>query len=151
MWNLNPDERLREWKTFRKKIGQLSIEEACNLTTHLWSYAPYVNYYIDPDRANSTSPWPDPWTLLYENYYCDVAKCLGMLYTLYLSDHKPSDIEIQLGINVETREPCNLVSLAKGKYILNFNFDEVVNKKQLPKTIEVKYRYRPEDLNLDLF
>lgn len=151
MWNLNPDERLREWKTFRKKIGDLPIEQACKDTAHLWSYAPYVTYYIDPDRANSTSPWPDPWTLLYENYYCDLAKCLGMLYTLYLSEHRPTDIELQVGINTDTREPCNLVSLAKGKYILNFNFDEVVNKKQLPKTIEVKYRYRPEDLNLDLY
>lgn len=151
MWNLNPDERLREWKAFRNQIGQQSLEEACKSTSHLWSYAPYVNYYIDPDRTASTSPWPDPWTLLYENYYCDVAKSLGMLYTLYLSGHKPADIELLCGQDTETRQAYNLVSLAKGKYILNFDFDTIVNKKQIPLTFEVKYRYRPEDLNLDQY
>lgn len=149
MWNLRPEERLREWKDFRRKIGTQPLAEACQSVTHLWSYAPYVNYYIDPDRNSSTSPWPDPWTLLYENYYCDVAKALGMLYTLYLSDHKPNDIELLLGVNEETREPCNLVSLAQGKYILNLEFDTVVNS--IPEHFKVRYRYQPDDLDLDQY
>ena len=119
MWILKPDERLRDWKIFRNQISGQTLEQACSDTAHLWSYAPFVNYYIDPDRENSTSPWPDPWTLLHENYYCDVAKALGMLYTIYLSNHKPLDIELRHYQCRETREAFNLVWLAKGKYILN--------------------------------
>ena len=151
MWNLKPDERLREWKSFRDQVGQQSLDEACKSTTHLWSYAPYVNYYLDPDRSSSTVPWPDPWTLLYENYYCDLAKSLGMLYTLYLSSHRPDDIELLIGTDTADHQVYNLVSLTKGKYILNFSFNEVVNKKQLPKTLVVKHRYGAMDLNLDQY
>jgi hypothetical protein len=151
MWILKPDERLRDWKIFRNQISGQTLEQACSDTAHLWSYAPFVNYYIDPDRENSTSPWPDPWTLLHENYYCDVAKALGMLYTIYLSNHKPLDIELRHYQCRETREAFNLVWLAKGKYILNFNFDEVVNKTQLTNTLDLKFRYTALDLNLDQY
>jgi hypothetical protein len=88
---------------------------------------------------------------LHENYYCDVAKALGMLYTIYLSDHKPLDIELRHYQCRETREAFNLVWLAKGKYILNFNFDEVVNKTQLTNTLDLKFRYTALDLNLDQY
>lgn len=149
LWNLKPDERLREWKSFRRQIGQLDIGQACQQATHLWSYAPYVNYYLDP--AQKDNPWPDPWTLLHENYYCDIAKSLGMLYTLYLSDHRPEDIELRIYWDPEAVQAYNLVWLDKGKYILNFSFDEVVNKQQLDKSLELKYRYTALDLKLDLY
>jgi hypothetical protein len=41
--------------------------------------------------------------------------------------------------------------LAKGKYILNFSFNEVVNSLQLPKTLVQKHCYNAQDLNLDLY
>lgn len=151
MWNLRPDERLREWRAFREQVGQKPLADACQSVTHLWSYAPYVTHYLDPDRATSVAPWPDPWTLLYENYYCDLAKSLGMLYTLYLSEHRPADIELVIYMDTEDRQVYNLVQLAKGKYILNFSFDEVVNKTQLPKTLAVRHCYNATDLNLDLY
>ena len=151
MWNLTPDERLREWKSFRAQIGQLSLDDACAKVTHLWSYAPYVNRYLDPYQPSSLIAWPDPWTLLYDNYYCDIAKCLGMLYTLYLSDHKPADIELLIGFNANTKEPCNLVSLDNGNYILNLEFDTIVNREQIPSTYVVKHRYTVADLKLDQF
>ena len=151
MWNLKPDERLREWKALRKEIGQQSIDEACKRTSHLWSYAPYVNHYLDPDKNTSAISWPDPWQLLHDNYYCDLAKALGMLYTLYLSGHKPADIELLICRDNSSRQFYNLVSLSGGKYTLNFEFDTVVNKTQLPDTLEILYRYTPTDLNLDQF
>jgi hypothetical protein len=148
-WNLRPDERLREWKSFRRQLGQLTLEEACVKTAHFWSYAPYVNYYLDP--AQKDNPWPDPWTLLHENYYCDIAKSLGMLYTLYLSDHRPVDIELCIYWDSKAVQAYNLVSVNKGKYILNFVFDEVVNKQHLDNSLELKHRYNAEDLKLDLY
>ena len=63
----------------------------------------------------------------------------------------PQDIELIFGTNTETKDSYNLVSLAKGKYILNFSFDEVVNKQQLDKSLELKHRYTALDLKLDLY
>jgi len=151
MWTLKPEERLREWKSFRNQIRVMSIEDACQATTHLWSYAPYMAHYLDPDRDSSVIAWPDPWLLLHENYYCDLAKSLGMLYTLYLSDHKPADLALSIYRNNQTRETHNLVEMSQGKYILNFEFDTVVNITQLPKDLDLLYRYTPDDLGLNLY
>jgi hypothetical protein len=151
MWTLRPEERLREWFAFRKEIGQLPIEQACQRTTEVWSYAPYVNHYLDPTGPSGLISWPDPWTLLYENCYCDLAKSLGMLYTLYLSEHQPQDIKIIIATDYESRMDYNLVSLCQGKYILNFNFATVVNKKQLPLTLKIKHQYTAEDLKINLY
>jgi len=151
MWNQKPDERLREWKTFRREISKMPLDQACSKTSHLWSYAPYVNHYLDPDKDSSTTPWPNPWELLHDNYYCDIAKALGMLYTLCLSEHEPADIELLICQDAITRQAYNLVSLADGKYVLNFEFDSVVNKTQLPEGMIVHARYTPKDLNLDQY
>lgn len=151
MWNLNPDDRLREWKSFRNQIGQLPINEACSKVTHLWSYAPYVSHYLDPNQESSLVSWPDPWTLLYNNYYCDIAKSLGMLYTLYLSDHKKYNIELLICLDTKSREPYNIVSVDNGEYILNLEFDSVVNKQQIPTTFITKHKYNAIDLKLDQY
>lgn len=151
MWTLKPDERLREWKSFRDQIGKQSLDSACQSVTHLWSYAPYINHYLDHNRNTSLIKWPDPWTLLYENSYCDVAKALGMLYTLYFTNHRPDDIKLIIYKDNKNREVYNLVSLAQGKYILNFSFNEVVNKEQLPNNLIIQFQYTAQDLELDLY
>lgn len=151
MWTLKPEERLRDWYAFRQKISELPLDLACKEVAHLWSYAPYVNYYLDPACPNGSQQWPDPWTLIYENYYCDLAKSLGMLYTLYLSRHCTQDMEIIIASDTKNRMNYNLVELEQGKYILNFMFDAVVNKAQLPKSLKVLHRYTPADLKLNVY
>lgn len=151
MWNLKPSERLHEWKEFREKIGQQNVELALKETSHLWSYAPYVAHYLDSIELNK---WPDPWTLLHENYYCDLAKCLGMLYTLYLSNHFSKDIkslEIRVYKNPVNYEIYNTVWVNEGKYILNFTFDEIVNKTQIDEKLVLQCCYSVQDLGLDLY
>jgi len=150
MWNLKSSDRLHEWKLFREDISALPLEKALEKTNHLWSYAPFVNYYISPDRDPE---WPDPWTLLHENYYCDIAKSLGIMYTLHLCKHYGNGIEsmeIKIYTDPKTREPYNTVWINNGKYILNLIFDSVVNKSLLDKKLILKYNYTISDLNLNL-
>ena len=128
MWNLEPNERLREWKKFREHISNIDVQLALEETNSLWSYAPYVNRYLD---KFDTKDWPDPWSLLYENKYCDLAKSLGMLYTLYLSGHYGNtleDIEIKIYKNTQDNDILHVVWIDDGKYMLNFAFNSVVNK-----------------------
>jgi len=145
MWNLLPDERLRCWQDFRKSISQKSFNEAVQDTQHLWSYAPYVAHYLYTDNIGE---WPGPWELIYENYYCDLAKALGIVYTLYLSSHQP-DLEIRVYNDTETKEHYNLVFVEQGKYVLNYIHDEVVNTTQIAKELQLVSLVTAEDLNLE--
>ena len=128
---MRSEDRLREWKEFRHQIDKLPFERAVIQTTHLWSYAPFVNHYLDKIPPND---WPGPWDLLNENRYDDTAKALGMLYTLVLSEHGKNHefafVKAQASSGLES---YNLVYIDKGKYILNFTFDEVISKQQLEK------------------
>ena len=61
-----------------------------------------------------------------DNVYCDLAKALGILYTISLLDRADmADAELVL-----TDDGSNLVLVAKRKYILNWNKDSIVNNKQ---------------------
>jgi hypothetical protein len=151
MWNLKPEERLHEWRCFRTKLGDLSVDLALKETCHLWSYAPYVTHYLLPDLKDE---WPDPWTLVHENMYCDLAKALGMLYTVYLSPHYNHGItnpEIRIYKDIENHDVYNVVWTNRGKYILNLMFDTVVNKTSITENLVLKYKYTVEDLNLNLY
>jgi hypothetical protein len=147
MWNLNSEQRLGEWKKFREEISNLDLEEAIQATTHLWSYAPFVGYYLDPTNSKE---WPDPWQLLDENYYCDIAKSLGMLYTLALSSHG-KDIDLELRIVADKDgNGSHLVYINQGKYVINYWHDEIVNNKQAEiDGNEVKFCYTAEQLKID--
>ncbi len=133
MWNLTPSERLRFWYDFRQKLNIIPFEQALKETTHLWSYAPFVKHYL---HYHDVSNWPGPWDLVYENTYCDLAKALGMLYTLHLCNHRPA-MEIRVYNDISTKEQYNLVWIEKGKYVINYVFDDIVNKQQIENNIKL--------------
>jgi len=145
MWNLLPSERLRCWQEFRKAIGQKTLADALQDTQHLWCYAPYVAHYLTTEHVEA---WPGPWELIYENYYCDLAKALGIVYTLSLSDHK-LDLEIRVYSNPSNKDQYNLVFVNQGKYVLNLVHDEVVNKKQVSKELKLVKTLTADELGLN--
>ena len=120
------------------------FEQALQDTQHLWCYAPYVAHYLTTDHVEN---WPGPWELLYENYYCDLAKALGIVYTLYLCDHKP-EMEIRVYNEPSTKEQYNLVFIERGKYVLNLVHDEVVNKQQVSTELKLVRTLSAEELGL---
>ena len=149
MWNLRTNDRLSEWKDFRHKISDLPLAQALTEINQLWSTAPYVTYYLDPSEPNS---WPDPWTLLAENYYCDVAKALGILYTIYFSSHKQIDMQLRLYYDYKDKDRYNVVWLDNGKYILNYWPYERVNTEQVEeKQLQLLYQYSSKDLQLEKY
>jgi len=147
MWQQHPSERLRYWQNFRQELNTKTLEDALIATQHLWSFAPFVAHYLTTDHIEK---WPDPWELLYENYYCDLAKALGIVYTLYLTKHRPN-LEINVYIDPSTKEHYNLVFVEQGKYILNYIHDEVVNKKHINKNLKLLKTIPSESLGLEKF
>ena len=145
MWNLLPHERLRTWQEFRNSVSEMPPKEALDKIEHLWSYAPYVKNYLHYDLVNE---FPGPWELIYDNYYCNLAKALGIMYTVYLSG-QDVDVEIRVYVDESFTEQYNLVYIDKGKYVLNLIHDEVVNSAQVPNNLKLKKTISSTELGLD--
>jgi hypothetical protein len=63
---------------------------------------------------------------LNDNVYCELARGLGILYTISLIDRADmADATLVL-----TEDGSNLVQVAKEKYILNWNRDSILNTLQ---------------------
>jgi hypothetical protein len=106
--------RLQDWFRLRQLIINLSVEEQCIQVDQWWQQAPLVNHYLHPHDIDN---WPNPWELLSENTYCEVARALGMCYTLLLLGVK--DVNLVLAKN-DNNEDVVLVLVDNAKYILNY-------------------------------
>lgn len=145
MFKLQATERLSRWRDFRKSVEDLPLEKAVQATVDFWQGCPFSPYYLDPANPKE---WPDPWTLIEENYYCDLAKALGMMYTIKFTKHNP-DVELRTYYDPETKYNYNLVWIEDGKYVVNLIEGEVVNK-QLTENLKLKVKYS-EELNLNSY
>ena len=126
-WYNSFSDRLSAWAHLRSNLSS-DTERALSDINQWWSRTPWTAYYLHwDDRAE----WPDPWQLLSDNVYCDLARALGILYTISLLDRADmADAELVL-----TKEGDNLVQVAQGKYILNWSPDSVVNTFQEVKIV----------------
>lgn len=139
-------ERIREWAAFRKEMQTKPFEEAIFETVKLWSYAPIINQCMD---YTDSSTFPDPWELLEDSGYDELAKCLGIMYTLYLSGHNEHTYEVVIGL--ENGEYRYIVSVDNGKYVLNYDWMEIVNKNNVSPDLRVMCRYSHQDLELEQY
>ena len=113
--------RLQDWFQLRTSVTSLPIEQQCIIIDKWWQDAPLVTHHLHPQDIDN---WPDPWELLSENTYCEVARALGMCYTLLLIGI--TDIELVLARN-NTAEDVVLVLVDNAKYIMNYWPDTVIS------------------------
>lgn len=128
MWSSTFSSRLESWNLLRNQTQTLSLESALEEINRWWFQTPWRPYYLHWDDQPT---WPDPWQLLSDDVYCDLARGLGILYTISLLDR--ADMADATLVLTETGD--NLVQVAKVKYILNWSPNSVVNTFQ-----EVKVR-----------
>ena len=128
IWPITFNDRLTSWNQLRDQTQQLPINSALEKINQWWFHAPWCPYYLHWDDQHL---WPDPWQLLSDDVYCELARGLGILYTITLLDRADmADAGLVL-----TEDGSNLVQVAKEKYILNWNKDSIVNNKPKVKTI----------------
>ena len=120
MWHPEFAGRLDSWAELRS-LAQLSdLETALTHVNQWWNHSPWQPYYLHwDDQLN----WPDPWQLLSDNIFCEVARGLGILYTISMINH-PDIASAEL---VLTNDGHNLVLINGGIYILNWEQDKIVN------------------------
>jgi hypothetical protein len=147
MFKLQTPERLKFWRQFRDKINEVEFEGALFQTEQLWNKAPFTPFYLDIEHPED---WPDPWTLVVENYYCDIAKALGIIYTIALSNHgKDVPIEFRMYYDKMTHAEYNLAVFDQGKYVVNFRTGEIVNIDTLDAALQLKHVYSTTVLKLN--
>ena len=120
MWFEDFADRLESWADLRTSANELPLEQALELVNNWWQKTPWQPYYLHWDDQPL---WPDPWQLLSDNVYCDLARGLGILYTVSMLDHKDL-VSFEL---VLTEDERNLVLVNKEKYTLNWSNGVVVN------------------------
>tara|TARA_R110000868_G_scaffold3004_1_gene20255 strand:+ start:615 stop:1076 length:462 start_codon:yes stop_codon:yes gene_type:complete len=148
-WNLRINDRLTKWKDFRHQLDRLPLDSAVVELNNMWSTAPFVTHNLSPDDPTN---WPNPWELLAENYWCGVAKALGILYTIYFTSHKSVNLELRIYYDYKEKERHAVAWIDNGKYILNYWPYEIVNTKHIEeKQLKMLHRYTSEDLKLDNF
>ena len=143
MWYPDFADRLAAWSDLRSQVETLDPESALKMINEWWFQSPWSGYYLHWDDQET---WPDPWQLLSENIYCEVARGLGILYTISMLERKDlEDAEL-----VVTEDNYNLVQVGKKKYILNWDNEKIVNtdlvagkniKKKLTQS-QVKKQYK---------
>ena len=127
MWPVTFDNRLQAWVELRSRCQILDLENSLTAINQWWFNTPWQPYYLHWDDQ---ADWPDPWQLLSDNVYCDLARSLGIVYTISLLERADmADAELVLA-----EDGSNLVLVAKEKYILNWNKDSIVNNKPKVKT-----------------
>jgi hypothetical protein len=123
MWPNTFEQRLAAWASLREQVQTLDVDTTLAHINAWWFAVPWRPYYLHWDDQPS---WPDPWQLLSDNHYCDLARALGILYTITLLDR--ADLGDATLVLTETGD--NLVLVSKSKYILNWDKDNIVNTNQ---------------------
>ena len=136
MWPATFSARLGSWNLLRNRCQNLPVKSALDEINRWWFQTPWRPYYLHWDDQ---ATWPDPWQLLSDDVYCDLARGLGIVYTITLldrADMAPIDL-------VLTEAGDNLVQVAKEKYILNWNPDSIVNTFQ---AVKIKRQYQQKQI-----
>ena len=119
MWPVKFEQRLIAWNQLRTTSKNLPIHQALANINTWWNNTPWRAYHLHWDDRLT---WPDPWELLSDNIYCDIARGLGILYTIAMIDR--DDLE---DVIFAATDQGNLVLIDSGKYILNWGLELRLN------------------------
>jgi hypothetical protein len=119
MWPKTFAERLESWAQLRRQASTNDAETALAAINSWWFQTPWRAYHLHWDDQLL---WPDPWQLLSDDLYCPLARGLGILYTITMLDRP----DLQDAVLAEV-DSDNLVLVAKKKYILNWDPEQMLN------------------------
>ena len=129
VWPVTFESRLDSWTQLRTRANALPVDQALDAINAWWFSSPWTGYHLHWDDRED---WPDPWQLLDDNIFCEVARGLGILYTITLLERA----DIDSAELVLTKAGHNLVLVGKSKYILNWDKATVVNINPAVKIIK---------------
>ena len=133
-------QRLAAWRQFRQNLE--TSETALQDVAKLWTHAPFVSSYLDPQLPTE---WPDPWHLMLDLRLDDLALVLGMLYTIKLTQRFiDTKCEIHMSMCPEKNSTQYLL-LVDNSHVLNLDHGTVVEKQRL-ESLDTKTIYSVSSL-----
>lgn len=120
MWQFTFQDRLREWSILRDQCIDQDLETCLHSINDWWFASPWRPYYLHWDDLRT---WPGPWDLLADNIFCDLARSLGIVYTILMLE-RPDIADVGIA---NTDDGNNLVLVNGGKYILNWEPGDLLN------------------------
>ena len=133
-------QRLAAWRQFRQNLE--TSETALQDVAKLWTHAPFVSSYLDPQLPTE---WPDPWHLMLDLRLDDLALVLGMLYTIKLTQRFSHTVcEIHMSMHPEKNFTQYLL-LVDNSHVLNLDHGTVVEKQRL-ESLDTKTIYSVSSL-----
>jgi hypothetical protein len=125
MWPVSFEERLQQWHKLREDVVSLPLISQLHAINNWWFRAPIINRNL---RWDNHREWPGPWDLLAEDRWCDLARALGIVYTINI-------INDDADVSLAQCQEGNLVLVEQGKYILNWAPGELLNIDSMNLTI----------------
>jgi hypothetical protein len=119
MWAESYEARLLQWSRLRDQCRHLAATQALHAINDWWFGAPVTTRTVIWEEHEH---WPDPWQLLVNDRHCDLARGLGIMYTVMMMEHR----EIGDVVLAQT-DHDNLVLVDQGKYILNWAPGQLLN------------------------
>lgn len=119
MWPKTFEQRLVDWQQLRAAVDQPISHLNLQKIEQWWWHSPWQAYYLHWDDRDN---WPDPWDLLADNVYCNLARALGIVYTIGMLDNHAIDDVVLAEVDGN-----NLVLVEQGKYILNWDSTRSLN------------------------
>lgn len=143
MTNFNPfifdyKTRLAAWKELRNKLND--SENSHNKLVYccaFWQKAPLENQVIDWDNA---ATWPDAWTMIAKNNYCESTLSLAVAYTLILANSDDKD-NTRLLLITDRKNQIQKIVLQYNDWIVNHGWLDI-NAVTLLKTVEINRSWR---------
>jgi len=104
---LHPQERLDNWKTFRKSLHDQPELTQLEAVAAYWANAPILKIAYDPEAPEA---WPTIWEMVNAGEWCRNSIAIGMEATLRVSGWHPDRLELLL---VNDREISDMMLLVR--------------------------------------
>lgn len=134
---LERDERLSDWKEFRKHLPTLDRKTQLEELVSYWSKAPLLKHHIDAyDLGNA----PSPWEMIAQGDWCRDAVAVGMEFTLRLSGWDSDQLNLVFIKDYDLSEQVLLLKLDSGE-TLNYCFGEITEYPQTDHEVIATWRH----------
>jgi hypothetical protein len=125
VFDAHGNERIDQWRQLRNNLE--TDQEPFSTALNVWCRAPLVNSYLDPSRPRS---WPDPWHLILDNRYDDLALTLGIMYTLKLTQRF---MAVEFEIHMSMLEKESFYLLAADHVCFDISRRQIIAKSDIPE------------------
>lgn len=134
---LSPQERLTDWKSFRKTLLELPEQEQLSAVATYWSQAPLATIAHDVERPDT---WPTPWEMISEGEWCRNSVAIGAEFTLRLAGWDSSRLTLAMIRDWDVSEMVFVVIIDESK-LINYTYGSVSEYPKTRHDLVSKYRF----------